>query len=83
MEGPSVFLNMILAILADSLEANQGRGDLKDSYPLGMAIGSFVIILILTVVYFGIRVRHKRLARDASLTKCSLAPGNETTESHN
>ena len=79
MESPCYFSKMILAILADSIEADQGRGNIDSSCPLHLAI---MIVVVVVVIGFGAWVKHKLPAWSGNSTRSSLDPEIETAESH-
>jgi hypothetical protein len=81
MENPCLFLNITLAVLADSIEVGQGGWDIKSLNPLGLAV---VIVVVGLIICFGAWVKHILVLVEGSenSTKRRIDPENETSESH-
>jgi hypothetical protein len=79
MENPCFFLNMTLAVLADSIEVGRGGWEIKRLNPLELAVA---IVVLGLVICFGAWAKHILAGGGENSTKCRVDPENETSKSH-
>jgi len=79
MVSPYFFLNITLAVLADSIEVGQEGGDIKRLSPLELVV---VIIVLGLIIYFGSWAKYMSTKMGENPAKCRAGPESETLKSH-